>query len=203
MMNISSSKLGPHQLAFVVDEEFAKNGVELYADKDMTEYVIKDNYVDTEVNRKGVNQITVHIEFQRRMKFHVTNTFLQTQALIIVGYLSFFFRIDNFTDRIMVTLTVTLVMVTLMSSIQGSLPKTSYYKLIDYWLLYCLLTLIITFVFHTVSGCAFEGKKFCGYFTAGEKLAKRINKWGKIIVMLFMLVVNVTFWCVALKEYVK
>ena len=60
----------------------------------------------------------VKVVFRRRMEYHVTNTFLQTFVLVSVGYLSFFFRVDNFTDRIMVTLTVMLVVATIMSTIQ-------------------------------------------------------------------------------------
>ena len=52
----------------------------------------------------------------------------------------------------MVTLTTMLVIATIMSSIQQNLPKTSYYKLIDYWLMFTLNILVITFVIHTVSG---------------------------------------------------
>lgn len=59
------------------------------------------------------------VVFRRRMEFHVTNTFLQTFFLIWVGYLSLYFELDNFTDRIMVTLTTMLVVATVMSSISS------------------------------------------------------------------------------------
>ena len=53
------------------------------------------------------------------MEFHVTNTFLQTFILVCVGYLSLYFSVTNFTDRIMVTLTTMLVVATIMTSIQS------------------------------------------------------------------------------------
>ena len=53
------------------------------------------------------------------MEFHVTNTFLQTFLLISVGYLSFFFEVTNFTDRIMVALTTMLVIATISTASQG------------------------------------------------------------------------------------
>ena len=52
------------------------------------------------------------------MEFHVTNTFLQNFVLIGVGFMSLFFDVDNFSDRIMVTLTTMLVVATITSSIQ-------------------------------------------------------------------------------------
>ena len=57
--------------------------------------------------------------FRRRMEFHVTNTFLQTLLLVVVGYMSFFFDIDNFTDRIMVSLTTMLVIATIVTANQA------------------------------------------------------------------------------------
>lgn len=72
----------------------------------------------------NVSTAKVKIIFSRRMEYHVTNTILQTMILVTVGAYSFFFRVgkvksaemminapsfnisDNFTDRIMVTLTV-------------------------------------------------------------------------------------------------
>ena len=42
----------------------------------------------------------------------------QTAMLVFVGYLTLFFDIEDFTDRIMVTLTTMLVVATITSSIQ-------------------------------------------------------------------------------------
>ena len=39
--------------------------------------------------------------------------------LFIIGYASFFFKIDNFTDRAMVVLTTMLVIATITSSIES------------------------------------------------------------------------------------
>ncbi len=67
----------------------------------------------------NISTAEVKIVFRRRMEFHVTNTFLQTLILIMVGYMSYYFDEDNFTDRIMVTLTTMLVIVVITSSIQA------------------------------------------------------------------------------------
>ena len=81
------------------------------------EYEIQ--YEDLQIrSRNNISTAVVKVIFRRRMEYHVTNTFLQTLILVSVGFLSFFFRVDNFTDRIMVTLTVMLVVATIMSTIQ-------------------------------------------------------------------------------------
>ena len=83
------------------------------------EYEILEPYLETGIDERNYSTLTVRIPFKRLMEYHVTNTFLQTLLLIFVGYLSFFFKLDNFTDKIMVTLTTMLVVATIMVSIQA------------------------------------------------------------------------------------
>ena len=66
----------------------------------------------------NVSQGIVKFVFRRNMEFHVTNTFLQTFLLTCVGYFSYYFDVDNFSDRIMVVLTTMLVVATITTSIQ-------------------------------------------------------------------------------------
>lgn len=84
----------------------------------LVEYEIQLEALHIEtVNR--TSRAVVMIVFRRNMIFHVTNTFLQTFMLVLVGLLTLFFAIDNFTDRIMVTLTTLLVIATVTASIQA------------------------------------------------------------------------------------
>ena len=85
----------------------------------LVEYEIQLEALHIEtVNR--ISRAVVKIVFRRNMWFHVTNTFLQTFVLVAVGALTLFFAIDNFTDRIMVTLTTLLVIATVTASIQAA-----------------------------------------------------------------------------------
>ncbi len=52
------------------------------------------------------------------MEYHVFSTILQTGILVLTGYITFYFSIDDFTNRIMVTLTSTLVLATVVSSVR-------------------------------------------------------------------------------------
>ncbi len=67
-----------------------------------------------------VSRTEVVIAFRRQIEYHLYNTIAQTLLLIFVGYLSYHFDVDNFTDRIMVTLTTMLVIATMTSSIQSA-----------------------------------------------------------------------------------
>lgn len=85
--------------------------------RDLVEYEIQLEDLQV-MSVNNFSRAVVKVVFRRNMEYHVTNIFLQTLILVSVGYLSFFFRVDNFTDRIMVTLTVMLVVATIMSTIQ-------------------------------------------------------------------------------------
>lgn len=81
--------------------------------------------------------------FHRRVIYHLLNIFLQSILLVLTGYMSMFFHVNNFSDRVMVALTVMLVMASLQSAVQDSLPKTAYFKFIDWWLLVALNTQVL------------------------------------------------------------
>ena len=90
----------------------------LLGGRQLVEYEIQLEALHIEtVNR--ISRAVVKIVFRRNMQFHVANTFLQTFLLVAVGAFTLFFAIDNFTDRIMVTLTTLLVIATVTASIQA------------------------------------------------------------------------------------
>jgi uncharacterized membrane protein len=130
------------------EKHFDKLNFFLAGIRDLIEYHIQKEQLVIE-SYKNISTAIVKIVFRRRMECHVMNTILQTFLLGCVGFLSFFFRVDNITDHIMVTLTVQLVVATIMSSIQAILPKTSYYKMIDCWLMFILSILAGLMAFHT------------------------------------------------------
>ena len=84
-----------------------------------TEYLIHGSTLEISTHDKNYSEAVAKILFRRRMEYHVTNTLFQKFMLLLIGFLSFFFDLDDFTDRIMVTLTTMLVIATLTSSIQS------------------------------------------------------------------------------------
>ena len=49
----------------------------------------------------------------------------------------------------MIAITTMMVVATIQSSINKMVPKTAYYKMIDYWLLYSFNIIIIILIIHT------------------------------------------------------
>ena len=50
----------------------------------------------------------------------------------------------------MIAITTMMVVATIQSSINKMVPKTAYYKMIDYWLLYSFNIIIIIMIVHTI-----------------------------------------------------
>lgn len=97
-----------------------------------------------------------------------------------------------------------------------NLPKTSYYKLIDIWLLFTLLIQVTIFGLHTVVGAVVnKGKngevrdsaKHVGpqdhQANTNKRRSNAVNAAGKIVIFAVILGFNGIFWTVALGEYYK
>merc|ERR1712198_601219 len=91
----------------------------------------------------------VKILFKRRWIYHLITVFLQSILLLGVAYMTFYFKISNFQDRIMIAITTMMVVATIQSSINKIVPRTSYIKMIDIWLLYSFNIIIVMMVVHT------------------------------------------------------
>lgn len=88
------------------------------------------------------NGRTVDVEFvlQRIISYHLTNTFIPTISLLVISEITLTFDETQTELAMGLSLTIMLVMYTMYQSISDSLTKTAYLKMIDYWLLFCLLT---------------------------------------------------------------
>nr|XP_027210128.1 glycine receptor subunit alpha-3-like [Penaeus vannamei] len=81
---------------------------------------------------------TVTITLDNLYMYYVSSTYIPTFLLIFIGMLTFFFPLDDFNDRIMVSLTSLLVLAALFTQVSASIPKTSYLKLVDVWFIFCI-----------------------------------------------------------------
>ena len=87
--------------------------------------------------------LQVWFYFRRKIIYHLANTYLPTMSLLAIVELTMFYGQDM---GVSLSLTVLLVMYTFYQSISGSIPKTAYLKLMDYWLIFCLLVPFIIFL---------------------------------------------------------
>ena len=92
------------------------------------------------------SRIEVEFELQRMYMYHLVNTYMPTVCLVAIAEITLFIDETHFESNIIVALTGMLVMYTLYQSISVTLPQTAYLKLLDYWLIFCLIMPFVIFM---------------------------------------------------------
>ena len=83
--------------------------------------------------------VIMAIVFKRKVATELLTTYLPTILLLLITFVTIFFDKDLFGDAIAVNLTIMLVMTTIFTSKIEELPPTSDMKMIDLWLIFCLV----------------------------------------------------------------
>lgn len=100
--------------------------------------------------KSSLPRVSAVIIIKRMFLYHLANTYIPTSCLIILVEMTLFIDDSHFDTNVMVSLTTLLVMYTLYQSISTSLPQTGYLKLLDYWLLFSLVTPFAIFCSHVL-----------------------------------------------------
>merc|ERR1711951_246176 len=110
-------------------------------------------------------------------------TYLPTILLLLITFVTIFFDKDLFGDAIAVNLTIMLVMTTIFTSKIEELPPTSDMKMIDIWLIFCLVVPFLEVILRTAIECincschiceptdASSGEVTCVWVGTGAKVA--------------------------------
>ncbi|KAG7167884.1 uncharacterized protein LOC121867842 [Homarus americanus] len=101
-------------------------------------------------NSQEFSEMMVRVTLQRRSGYSILNIYTPSMILIVISYVSLFFRPHILEVRVMTTLTSLLVLATLFTQVSASLPKTSYFKMVDVWLLFCIVMSFLIIIFHTI-----------------------------------------------------
>ena len=103
-------------------------------DKDLVMFTITDLKLE---NSK--DQVHMVISLKRKIQTEMLTTYLPTLLLLMTTYATRFFKSEYFEASVTVNLTIMLVMTTIFTSKIEELPPTSDTKMIDIWLIFCLL----------------------------------------------------------------
>ena len=123
-------------------KDFNSLGVE---DKDLTVFTIENLVLSEDKNR-----ILMKIVLKRKITTEMLTTFLPTILLLLITFTSILFDKELFGDALAVNLTIMLVMTTIFTSKIEELPPTSDTKMIDIWLIGCLLVPFTEVVLRTM-----------------------------------------------------
>ena len=119
-------------------------------DKDLTMFRMTDLTLEKENN---ANVVSMALKLKRKIVTELLTTYLPTILLLLITFTTIFFDKDLFGDAIAVNLTIMLVMTTIFTSKIEELPPTSDMKMIDAWLIFCLVVPFLEVVFRTAIEC--------------------------------------------------
>ena len=122
------------------------NFVKLVANKlaylgpiDLNLYFVKETSLYDVKLRHGTEAVRAEIIFQRRILSTFLTIFLPTFLICFVSFATTYFKPFFFEAMVTVNLTSLLVLCTLFISVSDSLPETAQIKMIDVWLMCCLI----------------------------------------------------------------
>ncbi|KAK3885411.1 hypothetical protein Pcinc_001022 [Petrolisthes cinctipes] len=104
--------------------------------------------------------------------------YVPTTLLLIITYLTFYFALDDFTDRIMVSLTALMVMAALFLQTNQSMPRTAYLKVVDIWFLFCIIIKFVIVLWLVVINYVRQMEALRGGRQLGKKRRKPPRKGG-------------------------
>ena len=97
--------------------------------------------------------VIMSIVLKRKVATELLTTYLPTILLLLITFTTIFFDKDLFGDVIAVNLTIMLVMTTIFTSKIEELPPTSDMKMIDIWLIFCLVVPFLEVILRTAIEC--------------------------------------------------
>ena len=107
-----------------------------FEDKDLTMFTMTKLSLTKDTK---ANTVSMTLRLKRKVATELLTTFLPTILLLLITYTTTFFEKGMFGDALAVNLTIMLVMTTIFTSKIEELPPTSDTKMIDIWLIFCLL----------------------------------------------------------------
>ena len=116
---------------------------------ELTQYFIRNTEMN--INLIGDNQQAVifKVTLGRRLLGTILTVFLPTILMNVVGHAANYFKPFFFEAVVSVNLTVMLVLTTMFINLSSQLPKTSYVKMIDIWLIFNLIIPFVEVLLHT------------------------------------------------------
>lgn len=173
-------------------------GIVFLGPKDLREYRIKEVEMFTN-DRDNYSGKAIRISFENLSGFYVSTTYLPTFFMVAICYSTLYYNIDDFNDRIMVSLTALLVLATLFTQITQTTPKTAYLKLLDIWFVsaividFLIIMILVTINFFKLREGFEAYNETTPVFTFGKsnfkhslqpkennRLSERINRYAQI-----------------------
>ena len=119
-------------------------------DRDLTMFTVTNL---TLTKKETGNMVFMALKLKRKVITELLTTYVPTILLLLITFVTIFFDKDLFGDHIAVNLTIMLVMTTIFTSKIEELPPTSDMKMIDVWLIFCLVVPFLEVILRTAIEC--------------------------------------------------
>ena len=130
-----------------IQREFSQLSFE---DRDLTMFTV----TNLTLTKKEIgNMVYMALKLKRKIATELLTTYLPTILLLLITFTTIFFEKGLFGDVIAVNLTIMLVMTTIFTSKIEELPPTSDMKMIDIWLISCLVIPFLGVILRTTVEC--------------------------------------------------
>ena len=116
------------------------------SDKDLTMFTITNLTLSKE---ESTNMVSMALKLKRKVTTELLTTYLPTILLLVISFVTISFNDGLFGDSLAVNLTIMLVMTTIFTSKIEELPPTSDMKMIDIWLIFCLVVPFLEVILRT------------------------------------------------------
>ena len=150
--------------------------------------------------------------FTNLYRYYLANSYLPSFLLVVICYSTFYFRLEDFNERIMVSITAMLVLVALFQQTSSTILKTTYLKLIDVWYMVCIvvdfvmviLLVVIDFIRHyeenTVKVFPASGGGKPQY--PDDNKSRKYNTLARVVLLVMFLVFLAVYVTVSAVEYI-
>ena len=148
-----------------------------FEDRDLTMFTV----TNLTLTKKEIgNMVYMALKLKRKIATELLTTYLPTILLLLITFTTIFFDKDLFGDVIAVNLTIMLVMTTIFTSKIEELPPTSDMKMIDVWLIFCLVVPFLEVILRTAMECATCRCRLCKPKDTDKDTNKTENEDEKI-----------------------
>ncbi|XP_028404051.1 glycine receptor subunit alphaZ1-like isoform X2 [Dendronephthya gigantea] len=128
---------------------------------EMTTLVLTEK--NNSYNAGMFSSLKVKFNMKRRVGFFIIETYIPSCIIVALSWISFWIPPDSVPARVALGITTALTMVTISGSARAGLPRVSYVKAIDWYLLICLLFVFGAMLEYTlVSICYVKTKHYLG-----------------------------------------
>ena len=164
-----------------------KNYIERYnGNADLFEYRLDKIAVERE------SDITFHLSAQ--YSFHLLNTFMPALMIVFISYSTFFIPVEEFNERIMVSLTSLLVMAAFFNQAANNILRTPYLKLLDVWyvsvIAFCFAAVVLQVAVNRICRSRLTSDAAS---TSSRQRAEKMNRIGALVFAVAFVVFIVAF----------